>query len=53
MKPNKIIVKFEHVAEQTDGSVERLVGFVQAKNMLSLFDAADLEANPRSAKGGR
>ena len=52
MKPNKIIVKFEDVAEQVNGPVKRLVGFVLAKNMLSVFDAADLEANPRSAKTG-
>ena len=26
-----------------------ITGFVKAKNMLTLFDAADLEANPRSA----
>jgi hypothetical protein len=52
MKPNKIIVKFEEVAEQVNGPVKRLVGFVLAKNMLSVFDAADLEANPRSAKSG-
>jgi hypothetical protein len=44
--------KFEQVAEQTEGSVKRLVGFVRAKHMLQLFDAADLEANPREAKAG-
>ncbi|QDP26846.1 hypothetical protein [Bradyrhizobium cosmicum] len=52
MNPDKIIIKFEDVAEQLHGPVKRLVGFVQAKNMLSLFDAADLDANPRSAKAG-
>ncbi len=52
MNPDKIIIKFEDVAEQVHGPVKRLVGFVKAKNMLSLFDAADLEANPRSAKAG-
>jgi hypothetical protein len=52
MKPNKIIIKFEDVAEQVNGPVKRLVGFVLARNMLTLFDAADLEANPRSAKAG-
>jgi hypothetical protein len=51
-KPNKIIIKFEDVAEQVYGPVKRLVGFVLARNMLTLFDAADLEANPRSAKAG-
>jgi hypothetical protein len=52
MNPDKIIIKFEDVAEQIHGPVRRLVGFVRAKNMLSLFDAADLDANPRSAKAG-
>ena len=52
MNPDKIIIKFEDVAEQVHGPVRRLVGLVQAKNMLSLFDAADLDANPRSAKAG-
>lgn len=52
MKSDKVIVKFEDVAEQVHGSVRRLVGFVQAKNLLPLFDAADLDANPRSAKIG-
>lgn len=53
MTPNKVIIKFEHVAEQTHGSVKRLVGFVQAKSLISLFDAVDLDANPRSAKWGQ
>ena len=53
MKSNKIIIKYEHVAEQTHGSVKRLVGLVQAKSLLGLFDAVDLEANPRSAKWGQ
>jgi hypothetical protein len=52
MKPTKVILKYEHVAEQTHGSVKRLVGFVQAKSLISLFDSIDLEANPRSAKWG-
>ena len=52
MKSSKVIIKYEHVAEQTHGSVKRLVGFVQAKNLLSLFNSVDLEANPRSAKWG-
>ena len=52
MNPDKIIIRFEQVAEQVEGPVRRIVGFVKAKNMLQLFDAADLEANPRSAKAG-
>ena len=54
MNPDRIIVRFDQgqVAEQVEGPVRRIVGFVRARNMLTLFDAADLEANPRSAKAG-
>src|SRR5262245_61440840 len=52
MNPDKIVIRFDQVAEQAEGPVKRVVGFVRAKNMLQLFDAADLEANPRSAKAG-
>ena len=52
MNPTKVIIKYDHVADQTHGSVMRLVGFVQAKSLLSLFDSVDLDANPRSAKWG-
>ena len=52
MNPEKIIIRFEQVSEQTEGPVRRIVGFVRAKHMLQLFDAADLEANPREAKAG-
>jgi hypothetical protein len=52
MHPDHVIIKFEQVAEQTQGAVTRLIGFVKARNMLGLFDAADLKANPRSAKAG-
>ncbi len=52
MKSDKIILKFEALAEQVYGPVKRLIGFVSARSMLGLFDAADLEANPRSAKAG-
>jgi hypothetical protein len=52
MNPDKIVIRFDQVAEQTEGPVKRVVGFVRAKNMLQLFDAADLEANPREAKAG-
>lgn len=52
MNPNKIIIRFEQVTEQEQGSVKRIIGFVKAKHMLPLFDAADLEANPREAKAG-
>ncbi|MDR3470746.1 MAG: hypothetical protein P4M09_03515 [Devosia sp.] len=54
MNPDRILVRFDQgqVAEQVEGPVRRIVGFVKARNMLALFDAADLEANPRSAKAG-
>ncbi|HEY1559335.1 MAG TPA: hypothetical protein VGF71_00430 [Caulobacteraceae bacterium] len=52
MNPNHTIIKFEDVADQVHAPVRRLVGLVQAKNLLTLFDAADLDANPRSAKAG-
>jgi hypothetical protein len=52
MNPENIIVRFDKVAEQSAGPVLRIVGFVKARDMLQLFDAADLEANPRSAKSG-
>ncbi|WP_441240530.1 hypothetical protein [Tardiphaga sp. 768_D3_N2_1] len=52
MNPDNLIIRYEQVHEQVEGPVRRIVGFVKAKNMLTLFDAADLEANPRSAKAG-
>jgi hypothetical protein len=52
MNPNQVVVRFLRVAEQATGAVLRIIGFVKAKDMLQLFDAADLEANPRSAKAG-
>lgn len=48
--PYKTIIQFEQAAEQVDGPIKRVVGFVPAKNILSLFDDATLDANPRSAK---
>lgn len=53
MKTEKVIIRFEHAAEQIHSSIKRIVGFVQAKSLLPLFDAADLDANPRSAKWGQ
>lgn len=50
MNPNELILRFEAVDRQTEGSVTRLVGLVRARNLLPLLDAADLEANPRTAK---
>ena len=48
--PYKTIIRFEQAAEQADGPIKRIVGFVSAKNIVSLFDDATLDANPRSAK---
>lgn len=48
--PYKTIIRFEQAAEQSDAPIKRVVGFVPAKNLLSLFDEATLDANPRSAK---
>lgn len=53
MKTDKVIIRFEHAAEQIHSSIKRIVGFAQAKSLLPLFDAADLDANPRSAKWGQ
>ena len=50
MNPNELIIRFEAVDRQTEGPVTRLVGLVRARNLLPLLDAADLEANPRTAK---
>ena len=52
MTPNELLIRFETVQPQTEGPVTRLVGFVRARNLLPLLDAADLEANPRTAKTG-
>lgn len=46
----KTIIRFDQVATQQDGAIRRILGFVQCKNLLSLFDDATLDANPRSAK---
>lgn len=52
MNPSNVIIRFDTVAEQAAGPVLRIVGFVRARELLQLFDSADLEANPRSAKSG-
>jgi hypothetical protein len=52
MNPTSIIVRFDQVAEQAAGPVLRIFGFARARELLQLFDSADLEANPRSAKAG-
>jgi hypothetical protein len=52
MNPTSVIVRFETVAEQVAHPVLRIIGFARARDLLQLFDSADLEANPRSAKAG-
>ncbi len=52
MNPNKVIIKFEQVCDQVSDPIRRLVGFVKAKYLIDLIEAADLNANPRSAKVG-
>jgi hypothetical protein len=49
-KPYKTIIRFDQAAMQSEGALTRIVGFVPGRNMLSLFDDATLDANPRSAK---
>ena len=53
MTANKIIIKFEQVADQSNNCIRRLIGFVPAKYLIDLISATDLNANPRSAKVGR
>ncbi len=55
MKPTNIIIRFSDATVQPtqldeDEVIQRIVGFVEAKNLLPLFDEAGLDANPRSAK---
>ena len=50
--PESILIRFDEVAEQSAGAVKRVVGFVRAREIITLLDSADLEANPRSAKAG-
>jgi hypothetical protein len=52
MNPNQLVIRFELVDSQNHGAVTRLVGLVRVRNLLPLFDAADLDANPRTAKVG-
>ncbi len=52
MTPDSVIIRFDTVAEQVANPVLRIIGFARARDLLHLFDAADLEANPRSAKAG-
>ena len=49
-RPYKTIIRFDQAAVQQHGVIKRILGFVQARHLLSLFDDATLDANPRSAK---
>lgn len=51
--PYKTLIRYDQVADQEDGAIRRYIGFVQAKNLLSLFDDVKLDANPRSAKANQ
>lgn len=53
MNPNELVIRFDTVHRQSEGPVTRLVGFARARNILSLWDAASLDANPRTAKTGQ
>ena len=51
MKKNySTIIRFDQSAEQSDGPIKRIIGFVHAKHLISLYDDTTLDANPRSAK---
>ena len=52
MKTQSVIIKFEQVGQQTVDNITRFVGFTKAKSVISIIDALDLEANPRSSKTG-
>lgn len=49
-KSYNTIIRFNQPAEQMDGAIKRITGFIQPRYLLSLFDDATLDANPRSAK---
>lgn len=51
MKKN-IIIKLEFANEQTVGQITKIVGLMRAKYIVSVIDALNLEANPRSSKTG-
>ena len=48
--PYNTIIRFDQAAEQSDGPIKRIIGFVQARHLISLYDNTTLDANPRSAK---
>ena len=44
------IVRFEQMAQQTVGDTTKIIGLVKTKDIASIIDSLDLEANPRSSK---
>lgn len=56
---NSIILRFSDFAKQPamnkndqEVRIQRIIGFVEGRNILPLFDELDLDANPRSSKVG-
>ncbi|MGI6590116.1 MAG: hypothetical protein ACOX1O_00665 [Eggerthellaceae bacterium] len=48
-----VTIRLYQPFEQKIGAITRLVGLMQAKSIIQLIDALDLEANPRNSKLGR
>lgn len=49
--PNSFTIRFEPgVAEQTEGYIKRIIGFVRSKYVCDLLDNVTLESNPRKPK---
>lgn len=44
------IIRFNQMAQQTVGDTTKIVGLVKVKDVASIIDDLDLEANPRSSK---
>lgn len=40
------------INEDRDAGIRRIIGFVEARHLLPIFDELDLDANPRSSKVG-
>ena len=48
---NSFIIRFEpDVAEQTEGYIKRIIGFVRSKYVCDLLDNVTLESNPRKPR---
>ena len=49
--PNSFTIRFEPgAAEQTEGYIKRIIGFVPSKYVCDLLDNVTLESNPRKPK---